>query len=245
MRLKLSGVVKSFGTHRVLDGLALDVESRALVLLGRSGSGKTTLLRVLGGLETPDAGTVEFGGEIVRFEERALLAYRRTVATVFQSFNLFPHLTALRNLTLPLEEVHRHSPDSAREAAMTQLKRFDLAAHAHKKPAELSGGQRQRVAIARALSIKPRLLLFDEPTSALDPEMTGEVLEMIAELRAEGRDLVLVTHHIPFAQRVAEHAAFLHEGRLIACAPAEEFFEEPAWPEVREFLRNVMRWGGT
>jgi polar amino acid transport system ATP-binding protein len=245
MRLKLTGVVKTFGTHRVLEGISLDVETHALVLLGRSGSGKTTLLRVLGGLETPEAGTVEFAGEVVQFEEQALLKYRRTVATVFQSFNLFPHLTALRNLTLPLEEVHRHPPAAAHELAFTQLKRFGLEAHAHKHPAELSGGQRQRVAIARALSIKPRLLLFDEPTSALDPEMTGEVLEMIAELRAEGRDLVLVTHHIPFAQKVAEHAAFLHEGRLIACAPAAKFFEEPAWPEVREFLRNVMRWGGT
>src|SRR3954464_7418834 len=162
MRLKLSDVVKTFGAHRVLDGVSLDVQTRALVLLGRSGSGKTTLLRILGGLEVPDAGSVDLDGETLDYSEGPLLAYRRRVATVFQSFNLFPHLTALANLTLPLVEVHHLSPEAARETAWTQLARFGLEAHAQKKPAALSGGQRQRVAIARALSIKPRLLLFDE-----------------------------------------------------------------------------------
>ena len=242
MRLELSGVTKAFGEHRVLRDVSLDIETNALVLLGRSGSGKTTLLRVLGGLEKPDAGTITLDGQPLEFSDRALLAHRRRVATVFQSFNLFPHLTALANLTLPLEEVHGLSPEAAHDAAWTQLARFGLESHAQKKPAALSGGQRQRVAIARALSIKPRLLLFDEPTSALDPEMTGEVLETIAELRREQRDLVLVTHHIPFARQVAGHAAFLHEGRLIACAPAGEFFAAPSDPEVQTFLQNVLRW---
>src|SRR5205807_5970128 len=136
--------------------------------------------------------------------EEPLLEYRRTIGTVFQAFNLFPHLTALRNITLPLEKVHGHSPAEAVDIARQLLERFQLEKHSAKRPAELSGGQRQRVAIARAISIKPRLLLFDEPTSALDPEMTAEVLDMIKELREAGADFILVTHEMGFARQIAD-----------------------------------------
>ena len=175
-------------------------ETHSLVLVGPSGGGKTTLLRILAGLEIPDSGNVELNGDSIQFHEPALLRYRRTVGVVFQAFNLFPHLTALENIVLPLEKVHSHSPAQAHDIALQLLRRFQLDAHANKKPAALSGGQRQRVAIARAVAIKPRVVLFDEPTSALDPEMTAEVLEMIEQLREEGTDLILVTHEMGFAR---------------------------------------------
>ena len=175
-------------------------------------------------------------------DESRRRAYRRTVGTVFQAYNLFPHLDALTNLTLPLEKVHGLSAAEARERALAQLARFRLEKHAAKMPAELSGGQRQRVAIARALSISPRLLLFDEPTSALDPEMTAEVLEAIAELRAEGRDLILVTHHMAFARRVADHVIFLAEGRVVESAAGGAIFDDPQQPQTRDFLSRILRY---
>ncbi len=241
MKLKLEGVAKSFGPHRALAEVSLAVEGvRSLVLIGPSGGGKSTLLRVLGGLETPDCGTVEVNGKALAFEEAQLARYRRTVGTVFQAFNLFPHLSALRNITLPLEKVHGLSPAEAEGIARAQLTRFQLEAHAQKTPAELSGGQRQRVAIARALSIRPHLLLLDEPTSALDPEMTVEVLDVIAELRAEGRDLILVTHHMAFARRVADFAVFLAAGRVVESGPSPQLFDAPRDPQTREFLAKVL-----
>jgi len=231
MNLRLRQIVKRFNGPLVLDGVSLSLEgARALVWIGPSGGGKSTLLRILGGLERPDAGEVELDGQRVVFTEEALLRHRRTVGTVFQSFNLFPHLTALRNITLPLEKAHGRSPAQARETARQLLARFHLEAHAAKRPADLSGGQRQRIAIARALASKPRLLLFDEPTSALDPEMTSEVLDTILELREEGQDFILVTHEMGFARRVADQVAFLAEGRIVEAAPAAQFFSAPAAP---------------
>ena len=241
MKLRLDGVTKSFGSHRALDGVSLTVEgARSVVLIGPSGGGKSTLLRVLGGLETPDRGTVEVNGRALVFEEELLAGYRRTVGTVFQAFNLFPHLSALRNITLPLEKVHGLSPAEAVANARAHLARFRLEAHADKKPAELSGGQRQRVAIARALSIRPQLLLLDEPTSALDPEMTAEVLDVVAELRAEGRDLILVTHHMAFARRVADFAVVLAAGRVVEAAPCPQLFDTPGEGQTRDFLAKVL-----
>ena len=211
-----------------------------LVLIGPSGGGKSTLLRIIAGLEYPDAGEVEINGERVVFQEAALQRHRRTIGTVFQSFNLFPHLTALQNITLPLEKVHGHSAAAAEEIARQFLARFRLEKHAAKRPAELSGGQRQRVAIARAISIKPRLLLFDEPTSALDPEMTAEVLDMIKELRDEGRDFILVTHEMGFARQVADQVALLADGRIMEAGPVAQVFEQPASAASREFLAKVL-----
>ena len=245
MQLLVEGVSKTFGNHRVLDGVDLRFDAvQTLVLIGPSGGGKSTLLRILAGLEYPDpAGfRVQIDGEPIVYREDALARHRRTVGTVFQAYNLFPHLSALQNVTLPLEKVHRLPPAEARETALATLRRFRLADHAHKRPAELSGGQRQRVAIARAIAIKPRLLFFDEPTSALDPEMTGGVLEVIEELRDEGRDFVLVTHEMGFARRVADQVALLADGRIVEAGPAAQVFDAPAHEVSRNFFARVLRY---
>ena len=185
---------------------------------------------------------MELDGQRVVFTEEALLRHRRTVGTVFQAFNLFPHLTALQNITLPLEKVHGRSPAEAQETARQLLARFHLEPHAGKRPADLSGGQRQRVAIARALGSKPRLLLFDEPTSALDPEMTSEVLDTILELREAGQDFILVTHEMGFARRVADQVAFLADGRIVESGASGPFFATPAAPQTRAFLEKVLKY---
>ncbi len=243
MNLRLGQIVKSFDGHRVLDSVSLDVqETRVLALVGPSGGGKSTLLRIIGGLEHPDSGEVRINGEPVVFQEEALLRHRRAVGTVFQAFNLFPHLTALQNITLPLVHVRGQSKSEAEEIARQLLARFRLEGQADKRPAELSGGQRQRVALARALSGKPRLLLLDEPTSALDPEMTAEVLDMIAELRAEGRDFILVTHEMGFARQIAGHAAFLADGRIVESGPVAQLFDAPAAPQTRAFFAKVLKY---
>ena len=253
MRLHVANVSKTFGENRVLDGIALSFdEVQSLVLIGPSGGGKSTFLRILAGLEYPDRGgttngtdtapAVSIDGQPVVYEERALMAHRRTIGTVFQAFNLFPHLTALENVTLPLEKVHGVPAAEARATAMAALERFRLANHAAKRPAELSGGQRQRIAIARAVAIKPRLLFFDEPTSALDPEMTGEVLGLIEELKDEGRDFVLVTHEMGFARRVADQVALLADGRIVESGPAAQVFDAPTHEVSRAFFAKVLRY---
>ncbi len=244
MKLDLRRLSKSFGGHLVLDAVSLNLEKvHTLVLIGPSGGGKSTLLRIIAGLEYPDSGDVEINGGRVVFREEALLRHRRTVGTVFQSFNLFPHLTALQNITLPLEKVHGHSTADAEKIARQFLARFRLENHAAKRPAELSGGQRQRVAIARAVSIKPSLLLFDEPTSALDPEMTAEVLDMIKELRDEGRrHFILVTHEMGFARQIADQVAFLADGRIAEVGEVRQIFEQPVSAQTRDFLARVLKY---
>ncbi|MBW4055284.1 MAG: amino acid ABC transporter ATP-binding protein [Proteobacteria bacterium] len=243
MQLRLTNLTKTFGQHRVLDDISIDLpEVHALVVIGPSGGGKTTLLRTIAGLERPDSGEVFINGEMLHFDEVSLLRHRRSIGTVFQSFNLFPHLTALENVILPLEQAQGYGHYQALEAAQAILKRFQLEEHADKKPAQLSGGQQQRVAIARAISIKPRFLLFDEPTSALDPEMTSEVLDIIGELRDEGRDLLLVTHHMGFARTAADHCLFVAEGRIVESGPVERLFAEPLSRELNHFFGRVMRY---
>jgi polar amino acid transport system ATP-binding protein len=243
LNLRLRQITKSFHGHLVLDDVSLSLDGvRSLVLVGPSGGGKSTLLRIMGGLEHPDAGEVELDGERMMFNEEALLQHRRTVGTVFQAFNLFPHLTALQNITLPLEKVHGRTPAQAEETARQLLARFQLEAHAAKRPAELSGGQRQRIAIARAVSSKPKLLLLDEPTSALDPEMTAEVLDAILELREEGLDFVLVTHEMGFARRVADQAVFLADGQIVEAGPAAQVFGAPATPQTTAFFDKVLKY---
>jgi len=242
MRLSLEALSKSFGPQRVIDNMTVDFgELRSLALIGPSGGGKSTLLRIIAGLETPDSGVITLDGATVGSDEASLRAHRLRLGVVFQAYNLFPHLTALANITLPLEKVHGMSPAAAEQLARETLRRFALADHALKKPAELSGGQKQRVAIARAIAIKPRLLLFDEPTSALDPEMTAEVLDAIEELKNEGRDFLLVTHEMGFARHVADRVAFLARGRIVEHAPAEQLFAAPQSPECRDFLARILR----
>jgi len=243
MKLRVLNVSKQFPGHRALDNISLSLDDApTLVLIGPSGGGKSTLLRIIGGLEYPDGGSVEIDGETVRYTEEALLRHRRTIGTVFQAFNLFPHLTALQNITLPLEKSHGRRPAEAEEIARQLLIRFRLDSHAHKKPAEMSGGQRQRIAIARAVAIKPRLLLFDEPTSALDPEMTAEILDVIKELREEGRSFVLVTHEMGFARQLGGHIALLAEGRIVESGNVNDIFDHPAQPQTRDFLSRILKY---
>ena len=225
----------------MLDRLSLSTgDIQSLVLVGPSGGGKSTLLRILAGLDVPTAGSVVFDGRPLPRDEAALRDYRKTVGTVFQAYNLFPHLSALENLLLPLIHVHGLSPAAARDRVREPLERFQLAPHAHKRPAELSGGQKQRIAILRALVVQPRRLFLDEPTSALDPEMTAEVLEMIGELKASGTQFVLVTHEMGFARRVADEVAFIGEGRVLAHGSPAELIDRCAVPRVRDFFGRIL-----
>jgi polar amino acid transport system ATP-binding protein len=243
LKLEVQGLCKSFGDQPVLQDIHVSLEQvHTLALIGPSGGGKSTLLRVIAGLERPDHGRVILDDEEIVFRERELHRHRKTVGTVFQSFNLFPHLSALSNITLPLEKVHGHSKVEARQIAEEILVRFQLMEHAAKQPAQLSGGQRQRIAIARAISIRPKLLLFDEPTSALDPEMTAEVLEVIEELREEGRDFVLVTHQMGFAKRVADQVALLSRGKIVEYGPPAQILDNPQSETGRQFLARILKY---
>jgi polar amino acid transport system ATP-binding protein len=243
MKLRVHQLSKSFGDQEVLHDVNIGLEKvHSLALIGPSGGGKSTLLRIIAGLERPDAGTLHLNDEEVIFREKSLLAHRRSIGTVFQAYNLFPHLTALQNITLPLEKVHGYEAREAREMAESILQRFQLSEHGHKPPLQLSGGQRQRIAIARAIAIKPKILLFDEPTSALDPEMTAEVLDLISELREEGRDFVLVTHQMGFAHRVADQIALLSGGRIVECGPPEQVLDHPQSELTRSFLQKILKY---
>ena len=245
MKLEAVGVTKTFGTgsesRRVLDALSLKIEfPHVLALLGPSGGGKSTLLRVIAGLETPEEGSILLDGFTIPTEEEALRSYRRTLGVVFQAFNLFPHMTALQNVLLPLRVVHQLSKKSSLDRALEVIDRLGLRDHQGKFPAQLSGGQRQRIAIARALALKPRFLLFDEPTSALDPEMTAEVLALIAELRESSTPMLLVTHEMGFARKIADQVAYLSQGTILEQGSSQEFFNNPKTPEAKRFLEKVL-----
>jgi polar amino acid transport system ATP-binding protein len=243
MKLEVTGLTKCYGATRALDGLSLAVgTSRVLVLIGPSGGGKSTLLRVLGGLEIPDEGTVAINGYRLLSDASALQAYRRKNGFLFQQFNLFPHLTARRNIELPLEKVHGHTPQQARSMAEQALGRFGLLDHAEKLPAQLSGGQQQRVGIARAVARQPEVLFLDEPTSALDPEMTAEVLELIQELAEAGQDIILSTHEMGFARAVADQVAFVAAGKIEEISPPVVLFGAAQSELCRRFLSRVMRY---
>jgi polar amino acid transport system ATP-binding protein len=244
MRLELSNLSKYYGDLKVLDGVSLLLEDvRSLVLIGPSGGGKTTLLRLIAGLETPTAGEILVNSHPVEFgSEDSLREYRKRLGMVFQAYNLFPHLTALDNITLPLVRVHGYSPEKAREEALILLERFQLADQAFKKPAQLSGGQKQRIAICRAVAIRPEFLLLDEPTSALDPEYTSEVLDLIGELKDEGMRLVLVTHEMGFARQAADHILFIGDGGLIASCPPDQMFAGGTDDRVGRFFNKVLKY---
>ncbi len=243
MKVEFRHVTKTFGDHRVFDDLTGELTfDHVLALVGPSGGGKSTLLRLLAGLDVPDTGTLLVDGVAIPDRETDLRVYRRRIGVVFQAFNLFPHLTALENIILPLEKVHRIAHTDALRRAQDVLERFQLAAHARKHPAALSGGQRQRVAIARAIATRPDFLLLDEPTSALDPEMTGEVLDLIRELRDEGRSLILVTHEMGFARESADLVAFVAGGGVAEASAPDAFFGQPQRAETRRFLERVFRY---
>ena len=247
MNLTVQGLSKSFGSgverRTVLDDLSLSVEfPHVLALLGPSGSGKSTLLRVIAGLERPDEGSLTLDGEQVPLSEKepVLREYRRTLGVVFQAFNLFPHMTAFQNVTVPLIIVHGLDEREATQCTLEVMERLGMAEHGEKYPAQLSGGQRQRVAIARALASRSRFLLFDEPTSSLDPEMTAEVLMLIAELKEIGTPMMLVTHEMGFARKIADQVAFLAAGRVMEQGPAGEFFSNPQSIDAQRFLAKVL-----
>jgi polar amino acid transport system ATP-binding protein len=242
--LRCRGLRKEFAGHVVLDGLDLTVaEHRVVALIGASGSGKSTLLRCVSLLDEVDDGTIELDGEDISDPRVDADRVRRRIGMVFQAYNLFPHLSVLDNITLAPRRVHRRSRAEAEAQARDLLDRVGLGAKAHAYPDGLSGGQQQRVAIVRALANSPRLMLLDEVTSALDPELVGEVLTMIRDLKADGMTMVLATHEMGFAREVADEVCFLDAGRVVESGPPEQVLGEPTQPRTRQFLRRIIEAG--
>lgn len=236
------GLVKRWGDVTALDGVDLVVRRGEVVcVVGPSGSGKSTLLRCLNGLEVPDAGTVTVAGTPVRTGAPGIDAARAHTGMVFQAFHLFPHLTALENLTLAPRLVRGASSDAARAKGIQLLDRVGLADRADARPDQLSGGQKQRVAIARALAMDPEVLLCDEPTSALDPETVGEVLLVLRDLARGGMTMIVVTHEMGFARDVSTRTVFMNAGRVVEEGPSADLFRAPRSPRLREFLARVLR----
>ncbi len=234
---------KSFGSLQVFDNVNVSIHQvKSVVFLGPSGGGKTTLLRILGGLEKPDSGEITLNGRVIDYHDENLREYRKRVGMVFQSYNLFPHITALENITLPLIKIHGVSRDDAISQAEDLLSRFELIHHKDKKPSQLSGGQKQRVAISRALSIQPEVLFLDEPTSSLDPEYTAEVLDIIREVENDGIETILVTHEMGFARVAAEEVLFVGDGGVIAQGSPQDIFENPSDPRVARFFDRVLKY---
>jgi len=233
---------KRFGTLEVLRGVDLTVQSgEVVVFVGPSGCGKSTLLRCLCGLEVPSEGEVVVGGQQVREDPKALQALHRRVGMVFQRFHLFPHLSALDNVTLAPRKVLGLPDAEARALGERMLAMVHLGDRAQAYPSQLSGGQQQRVAIARALAMKPELMLFDEPTSALDPELVGEVLEVMRELAREGMTMCVVTHEMGFAADVAHRVLFMDGGRVVEEGTPQQVLREPRQPRTREFLARLLQ----
>jgi polar amino acid transport system ATP-binding protein len=238
--LQLKGVRKRFGAVEVLCGVDLAVAPRELVfVIGPSGSGKSTMLRCCNLLERPDAGSVMLEGRDIAARGVDLDAARRRVGMVFQAFNLYPHLDALGNVALALRKVLRLRRDAAEARARAALDRVGLADRARHTPAQLSGGQQQRVAIARAMALEPAVMLFDEPTSALDPELVGDVLAVMRELRADGMTMVVVSHEMRFAREAADRVVFMDEGRIVEQGGPDAVFETPRSARLRSFLSRV------
>jgi glutamate transport system ATP-binding protein len=239
--LDLSHVDKHFGDLHVLRDVSLQVaRQEVVVVVGPSGSGKSTLCRTINGLETIDSGTIMIDGVPLPVEGRPLARVRADVGMVFQSFNLFSHLSVLDNVVLAPTLVQRVTKAAARERAMELLDRVGLAEKADRRPAQLSGGQQQRVAIARALAMRPKVMLFDEPTSALDPEMINEVLDVMTDLAREGMTMVVVTHEMGFARRAADRVVFMDQGRIVEESTPESFFTNARTERARAFLDSVM-----
>jgi ABC-type polar amino acid transport system ATPase subunit len=238
--LEAIGLQKQFGTLEVLRGVDLRVAPQELVfIIGPSGSGKSTLLRCLNRLEEPTGGRVRFDGVDILSPGVDINAIRRQMGMVFQSFNLYPHMTALGNVSLALRKVLHRSRAEAEAGARTALEAVGLADKALAYPNELSGGQQQRVAIARALALEPKIMLFDEPTSALDPELVGSVLAVMRKMRESGMTMVVVSHELQFARAAADHVIFLDHGRIVEEGPPARIFGDPVQPRTRDFVSTI------
>ena len=239
--VELKNVVKRYGDNTVLNGVSLTVEKGEIIaIIGRSGSGKSTMLRCVNGLEPIQGGTVAFDGKVVNDPATDLRKLRQHVGIVFQSFNLFPHLSVEKNITLAPKVVKGVPSVEARALAEVVLRKVGLAEKIDAYPDQLSGGQQQRVAIARSLAMQPQLMLFDEITSALDPELVGEVLKVLEEVAREGMTMMLVTHEIGFARKVANRVVFMHHGKIWEQGPAAETLGSPRTPELETFLSAVL-----
>jgi L-cystine transport system ATP-binding protein len=243
--LAVRDVHKAFGDNEVLKGISFDVpEGSVTAVIGPSGSGKTTVLRTLNALDQADAGVITIGDVSVDFAanpDRAVLKrFRAQSGMVFQSHNLFPHMTVVQNVLEGPVVVQRRPKAEARDDALSLLAQVGLAEKADQYPYQLSGGQQQRVGIARALALRPKLMLFDEPTSALDPELVGEVLQVMKDLAQEGWTMVVVTHEIRFAQQVADQVLFIHEGVVLEAGPPSQVLAEPREARTRQFLHRIL-----
>ena len=239
--IQMQNVDKFFGSFQALKNINLEVhKGERIVVCGPSGSGKSTMIRCINRLEKHNCGKILIGGRELTDSEKDIDAVRREVGMVFQSFNLFPHMTVLRNLMLAPQLVRKNNKSKAKEIAMKYLERVKIPDQANKYPSQLSGGQQQRVAIARALCMSPEILLFDEPTSALDPEMINEVLEVMEDLANEGMTMICVTHEMGFARSVADRVIFMDLGEIVEEASPQEFFENPKNERTKLFLSQIL-----
>jgi polar amino acid transport system ATP-binding protein len=239
--LEVRGVTKAYGAAEVLRGIDLVVpEHRAVALIGASGSGKSTLLRCVDLLEEIDDGDVLLDGDVITDPAVDPTVVRRRLGMVFQAFNLFPHMTVLENVVLGPKRAQGVAAAAARERGRELLARFGLGGREDERPDNLSGGQQQRVAIVRALATEPRALLLDEVTSALDPELVGEVLAVVRDLKRDGMTMIIATHEMSFARDVADEVCFLHEGRILERGEPERIFSAPERPETQRFLRRLL-----
>jgi glutamate/aspartate transport system ATP-binding protein len=240
--IEINDVSKSYGSFRVLKNCSARIaDGEVVVICGPSGSGKSTLIKTVNGLETIDSGEINVSGFRLAPDVTNLAALRRSVGMVFQSFELFPHLTVLSNVTIAQIKVLKRSRAASEEKARMLLARVGLSGHVAKYPAQLSGGQQQRVAIARALALDPKVMLFDEPTSALDPEMVNEVLDVMTGLARQGITMVCVTHEMGFARSVANRVLFMDDGEIVETADAAKFFDAPQSERAKAFLAKILR----
>ena len=240
--IRVENVHKSFGSLEVLKGVSIDVEKgEGVVLIGPSGSGKSTLLQCINGLESIQTGRIEVDGTDVFAPHTDLNLLRRRIGIVFQQYNVFPHLTALGNVTLALRKVLGKGRAEAEAMAIRQLERVGLGDKSHAYPGTLSGGQQQRLAIARALAMEPEYMLLDEITSALDPELVGEVLAVLRDLRADGMTMLIVTHEMDFARDVADRLAFFDGGIIVEAGPPAVLFDSPETERLQQFLRRLRQ----
>jgi ABC-type polar amino acid transport system ATPase subunit len=239
--IQLENVDKFFGEFQALKNISLSVKKgERIVVCGPSGSGKSTLIRCINRLEEHSNGKIVVNGHELTSEVKDIDAVRREVGMVFQSFNLFPHLTVIKNLMLAPKLVRKSSKSEAHDTAMKYLERVKIPEQAHKYPSQLSGGQQQRVAIARALCMNPLVMLFDEPTSALDPEMISEVLDVMTDLAQEGMTMIVVTHEMGFARSVADNMIFMDNGEIVETNPPKEFFDNPSNERTKLFLSQIL-----